>query len=68
MGDLDLSRLVRLPLGVDPHEPGNIVDADGDHVMQVDINRERPDAQVAAIAAAVVAAINRGSHGYGTAI
>lgn len=58
-----LADIVKLPLGVDPHEKGNIVDADGDHVCQVDINRELPDDQVAAIAIALATAINGGSHG-----
>lgn len=49
---------VRLPLRASFFGDGEIEDADGQPVIQIDPNRERPDEKVRAIAEAVVLAIN----------
>jgi hypothetical protein len=56
---------VKLPASVDRLEKGNLVDADGDHVAQVDVNRELPDAEVEAIAAEIASALNGTARIYG---
>lgn len=49
---------VRLPLSVSVDDIAVIEDADGNAFLLVDINRERPDEEVAAIAMLVAAAVN----------
>ena len=49
---------VRLPLRLDDGEIGSIMDDSGACVLQVDAQGERDDAQVSAIAAELVAAVN----------
>jgi hypothetical protein len=49
---------VRLPLSIDPTEPAGLVDADGNDVLVVDVNRVRSDAEAAEIAALVMLAVN----------
>jgi hypothetical protein len=49
---------VIMPLAEHPDELGEIVDATGDKVLQVDPDGTMPDEQVAAIAALIVLAVN----------
>lgn len=49
---------VALPVRHDRGNCGTILDADGNGIIVVDLNRERPDDQVMAIAELVVVAIN----------
>ena len=49
---------VRLPVSLSPGELGVIVDANGRDVCTVDVNSERPDDQVLAIASWIEVAIN----------
>ena len=54
---MNLNR-VSLPLRHDRSNCGTIRDADGNGIVVVDLNRERPDDQVMAIAELFVVAIN----------
>ncbi|AID18381.1 hypothetical protein PPF1_68 [Rhizobium phage vB_RleM_PPF1] len=49
---------IRLPLHHDEACCGTLVDADGNMVFVVDVNRERPDAEVRDIAELLMLAIN----------
>lgn len=49
---------VKLPLKFCETELGVLIDDDGRDVITLDVNRERPDDEVAAIAAYLVMAIN----------
>ena len=49
---------VSLPLRHDRRNCGTILDAEGNGIIVVDVNRERPDDQVMAIAELIVIAIN----------
>ncbi|MBY5849637.1 hypothetical protein HFN51_03570 [Rhizobium leguminosarum] len=49
---------IRLPLRHDETHCGTLVDADGNMVFVVDVNRERPDAEVRDIAELLQLAIN----------
>ena len=52
---------VHLPVRHDSTHCGTIVDATGEMILVVDMNRERPDHQVMAIAELIVVAVN--AHG-----
>ena len=49
---------VRLPLHLSEEDTGVVLDADGRDVFTVDVNSERPDDQVEAIALWIVCAVN----------
>jgi hypothetical protein len=55
----DLAALgVALPLTWSDSEPGAILDAAGNEICTVDVNRARPDAEAEALAAWIVCAVN----------
>lgn len=49
---------VKLPLSKSDEDVGTLLDADGIPVLVVDVNRERPDTDVAWIVAMVALAVN----------
>lgn len=49
---------VNLPVRLVSDDEGVIVDHDGNHLLTIDQNRERPDSEVVAIAAQIAIAIN----------
>lgn len=49
---------VKLPVGPSPDDLGSVLDADGREVLVIDVNREKPDAQVEVIRLWIVLAVN----------